>query len=471
MLETLEVEKYRRKVTPVERAFRRAPYAIVTVVARIKGNVSEQVLTDAVSKVQQRHPNLRVRIEEDDDHVPWFTSEGVKEIPVEIVARESDDHWIEVYHEVCKVPFEFDERPAIRFILVQSPVISELILLCHHIICDGMSLAYLARDLMVYLGDPDREVELLPDPVTINRDTVPEDVSSLNVVYRFLVKRLNKKWVKERIYFDLEDYKNINEAYWKKFKHRMFSIELTEEQTSALVDRCRKEGVTVNSAIVTAFNGAHYIVQGDKSHLANTGVAGSVRNRLRRPVGEVMGFYAGLVLLEFKYNLKSSFWENARKLHQKVTPQYTDKNLFLGAVLNYSIEQTFKEAATFKMMGRLVPPDSTRYDKLSVFSKRDDRLVSFLKRRKMDDLDKTVMGTVVTNLTKMDFLRKYGSLELDRLIFNPGSSAPLAIVSVVVGAVTCSGKLSLVMEYAEKTDDTETMKKIKEKTMELLLDK
>ncbi|MHA2334602.1 MAG: condensation domain-containing protein [Candidatus Hodarchaeales archaeon] len=193
MLETLKVEKYRRKVTPVERAFRRAPYAIVTMVPRIKGNISEQMLKDAVSKVQQRHPNLRVRIEEDDDHVPWFTSEGVKEIPVEIVSRESDDHWIEVYHEACKVPFEFDHRPAIRFILVQSAIISELIILCHHIICDGMSLAYLARDLMIHLGDPDREVEVLPDPVTIDKGTVPEDVSSLNVVYRYLVNRLNNK--------------------------------------------------------------------------------------------------------------------------------------------------------------------------------------------------------------------------------------------------------------------------------------
>ncbi|MFW9997569.1 MAG: condensation domain-containing protein [Candidatus Odinarchaeota archaeon] len=469
MLETPKVEKYRRKVTPVERAFRRAPYAIVTMVARIKGNVSEKMLKDAVSKVQQRHALLRVRIEEDADHVPWFTSEGVKEIPVETVARKSSDHWIEIYHEACKTPFEFNERPAIRFILMQSPTVSELIILCHHIICDGMSLAYLARDLMVHLGDPDREIEVLPDPVTINKDTVPEKVSSLNAVYRFLVKRLNKKWDKQKIFFDQEDYKNINDAYWKKFKHRMLSIELTEEQTSVLVDRCRKEGVTVNSAIVTAFNGAHYIIQGDESHLANTGVAGSVRNRLTRPAGEAMGFYAGLIVSKYKYSRKLTFWDNTRNFHKRIKPMYNNKNLFLGAVLNLSIDPTFKEAVTFKMMSGFVSAGSTKYDKLSAFSKRNDRTVSFIKRRKMDNLDKTVMGTVLTNLTRMEFSRKYGPLELDCLIFNPGSSAPLAMVSVVVGAVTTSGKLSMVMEYAEKTGDKETMKKIKEKMIELLL--
>lgn len=180
----------------------------------------------------------RVRIKEDNDHDPWFTSVGVKEIPVDIVPRKSDDHWIKVFSEACQIPFEFDARPAIRFILVQSPIKSELIILCHHIICDGMSLAYLARDLMVHLGDPTREVEVLPDQVPIDRDNIPKEVS-FNAIVRFFINRINKKWEKDKIYFDQEDYRNLNEAYWMNFKHQMFSIELSETQTSALVDRCR----------------------------------------------------------------------------------------------------------------------------------------------------------------------------------------------------------------------------------------
>ena len=122
MEQTLNVKKYERKVTPIERAsFSRAPYTVVMVVARIKGNVSENMLRDAVTKVQYRHPNLRVRIRTDENQDLWFTTEGVKEIPIEIVPRESEDHWIEVYHDACMIPFEFEERPAIRFILVQSP--------------------------------------------------------------------------------------------------------------------------------------------------------------------------------------------------------------------------------------------------------------------------------------------------------------------------------------------------------------
>jgi len=222
-----DVKSYARRVSPVERVFTGSPYSIVSVVAWIRGDVSESKLRETVLKVQQRHPNLRVRITEDAGGDPWFTSEGAGEIPVEIVPRESDDQWIKVVRESCRVPFEFETRPPIRFILVRSSGKSELIILCHHIICDGMSLAYLARDLMIHLGDPTREVEVLPDPAPIDRDNIPKDVS-LNAVVRFLINRMNKKWEKERISFDQEDYRNLHEAYWANFQHEMLSVELSE---------------------------------------------------------------------------------------------------------------------------------------------------------------------------------------------------------------------------------------------------
>ena len=65
MSENQEVMKYERKATPAERFYTRSPFSIVTMVARIKGNVTEEMLKDAVAKVQQRHSLLNVRIRDD----------------------------------------------------------------------------------------------------------------------------------------------------------------------------------------------------------------------------------------------------------------------------------------------------------------------------------------------------------------------------------------------------------------------
>jgi len=462
------VNAYERKVTPIERSLSFSPFAIVTMVARVRGDVSGRMLADAVSKVQQRHPLLRARIVEDRAHDLWFTSEGAGEIPIEVVPRESEEHWVQVFHEACQVPFEFDARPAIRFILVQSPAVSELIILCHHIICDGLSLAYLAKDLMIHLGDPERDVEVLPDPVPLDRGSMPQDVS-VGRIAQFFVNRINRKWAQARVFFDQEDYRALCEAYWRDYTHRMLSIELSEAQTSTLVDRCRREQVTVNTALTAAFVGAQVVVQGDRPYHSTIGIAGSVRDRLREPVGEGMGFYAGVVTCKCGYDVKTSFWENARQFHDRITPLYTNKVLFQDLLTWCYLDSSILEALNFKRLGGLVSPDSPRYDKLSAFGERDDVILALLKREKMDSLDRVVMGTAVTNLTRMDFARTYGPLALDRLIMNPGGAFPLSNVGLVLGAVTCSGKLSLVVEYAEQAVDTGTMEQVKDRAMAFLL--
>lgn len=123
----------------------------------------------------------------------------------------------------------------------------------------------------------------------------------------------------------------------------------------------------------------------------------------------------------------------------------------------------------FKKLGTLVPTDSTRYEKLSAFSQKEDVVLRLLKRDKMESPEMKFMGLTITNLGRLDFPKAYGALELDRLIMQPGGAFPLSHVNLVLGAVTCPGKLSLVVEYAEEAVDTDTMEKIKDKAMDFLL--
>jgi hypothetical protein len=198
-------------------------------------------------------------------------------------------------------------------------------------------------------------------------------------------------------------------------------------------------------------------------------VAANLRDRIPNPVGEGMGMYAGGVELKFKYNDKRDFWENARKFHNKIRPKFTNKSLF-GDVLNWLyLEPTIFEAMNFKKLGGLVPSDSARYEKLSDFSKKEDVVYRLLKRDNIESLETKHWGTAVTNLGRLDFPATYGALALDRLIMQPGGGIPLANANLVLGAVTCSGKLSLVVEYAEEAVDTVTMEKIKDQAMQFLL--
>lgn len=461
-------QRYERRITPIERLFTRSPFSIVTMVVRIRGHVTEAMLRDALAKVNRRHPNLRVRIIEDENGDPRFTSDGAKAIPIEVLPRESDEQWIEVLEKTSQVPFKFAERPPIRFILLASPDKADLVIVSHHMICDGLSLAYLARDLMVHLGDPSRELDVLPDPVLVDRDTISGKLS-LNPLVRAILRKINRKWQQERIVFDQQDYRDLTAAYWRNFHHSTLPVELTEAHTSDLVARCRAESVTVNTALTAAFVEAQIHVQGMKPSHSSIGIGVSLRDRLRGPVGEAMGFYAGVLTLKYNHHRKGSFWENARRLHRRIKPLLRRQSMLKDPLTWCYLDPTILEAMNFKKLGGLVPADAPRYEKLSTFAARKDVVQRILKRGRMDSLNRVFMGTAVTNLTRLDFQRKHGELELDRLILQPGGAFPLSQVGLVVGAVTCSGKLSLALEYAEEVVDTQTMNQVGEKALELLL--
>jgi len=180
--------------------------------------------------------------------------------------------------------------------------------------------------------------------------------------------------------------------------------------------------------------------------------------------------YAGGVELKLRYNHKRAFWENARRFHKRIQPTFTSKKLF-GAILNWLyLDPTVSEAMSFKKLGGLVPRDSARYEKLSAFGERDDVVLRILKRDKLGTLEDRYWGTAVTNLGRLEFSRAYGALELDRMIMQPGGGIPLANANLVLGAVTCSGKLSLVVEYAREAVETATMQQIKDNAMVYLLE-
>ncbi len=182
-----------------------------------------------------------------------------------------------------------------------------------------------------------------------------------------------------------------------------------------------------------------------------------------------MGFYAGKVDLKFKYYVKKSLWDNARAFQKKTTKMYTQDNFFKDTKTFVALDPSLMEARNLKLLGGMVPTSRPKYEKLSSFAKRQDTLLKLLKRSKADSLEKIIMGTAITNLTRMDFPQKYGNLELDRLILQPGGGFPLATVNLVVGVVTCSNKLSMLLEYAEEQLDTNTAQKIKTTALEILL--
>ena len=128
-------------------------------------------------------------------------------------------------------------------------------------------------------------------------------------------------------------------------------------------------------------------------------------------------------------------------------------------------DASYISAITFKVYGHLVESGSPSFDKISAFYNRNDVLSGILRRKGINDADSIINGTLMTNLTRLDFPKKYGSLELVHLIMNPGVSAHF---NIIVGALTCSNKLSLLLTNNQQNVTRENLESIMDTALRLL---
>jgi len=451
-------KEFERKLNSFERRFFRSPTQTISIVARVKGYISEEDLKNAITKVRQQHLLVGVRIYMDENDDPWYTNQTVSENPIKVVQRTSDDDWNRELLNEYKIRFKLSEGPLARFVLLRSSEISEVLIVCHHVICDGMSLAIVARDLLMYLGNPDRKVQEMPEAPPATKDNFPIDVK-IGKAISFAIKKLNEKWQNNKVIFDEEDEDNIFKAFYDKHELKVISVELDEKQTSRLVEKCKQHGVTVNSALNTAFLAARNDVRGALNRKIMVPV--NTRKYYKKPIGEHFGVYVSGFEIKLSYNRKKDFWENAKIFNEKARENlYIDK-IFKFAAITDIIDQTIVDARQFSFFGPLVPSSSSRYEKIHAFSSDEKNVINKRAKKQIPDLP----GLAITNLGRLDYPTLYGSLELHRFILIT-SGTPY--IELVIPVVTVAGKLTFTTNYLEETTDTTTMESIKKKVLEYL---
>jgi NRPS condensation-like uncharacterized protein len=454
------INHYERRLQGHERRHFRAPNSIIPIVVRIKGNVNKNNLTTAIIKAQQRHTLLRVRIKFDKTNTAWFTTKETEEIPIKIMGRTDDNQWISVCEKESKIPFDFHIRPPIRIILLYSPNKSDLILFCHHMFCDGLSVAYLARDIMQILGDPSKKLEILPPPPLLNYENIPDYVKD-NVIIKKFIDRINSKWKNEEIVFDHNDYLSIFIAYWTHNTHLIQIIELSEQETDALINKCRIEHVSVNSMLFAAFLKAQYRVkEQDRPQKQKAGVAVDVRNKLKTPAGESFGFFAAGFIDTYKFKNNINFWEMTRRIHKRISKKLSKNEFFINLLRAGNLEPSIHDALIMKTYGALITNKDNRFNKILSFSNRKDAVSKMAKK-----FGAMHFGFAITNLGRLDFPRYYGNLELERLLIFPPTGPT---IETTIFAATVSGKLTIVMSFVEEVIGKNEMVKLNKRLEDIL---
>ena len=285
--------------------------SIFAMVATVRGKVTAAALYEALNKLRLRHPLLAIRLFLDDESTLSWTTENVGDFQIRRVERTNADTWIDAIKTDLQIPFN---GPFVRFMLISSGESSdsdvcELGIVCHHGFADGLSGAYLMRDLLTYLGDPNRPVDSLPVPPS------HDDIAAMTLMGSVGEPFAGVKITQLPENAPLEALDNLFLLPWS----------LDEMQTSALVSRSREKSVSVHGIVCAALLKAFAEEKNDSSCAVSSPV--NLRPYSALPIGEAFGLFIHPALLA-KVDCQRDLWEIAAEIVAQTQAQITKENLF-----------------------------------------------------------------------------------------------------------------------------------------------
>jgi hypothetical protein len=311
------------------------PYNMVVAV-QIRGDVTAGRLREALDRAQRRHPLLGVNTEPGPKGIPWFSSEGVDAIPLAVVERAGPEVAQRLADSELRSTFAMDDArqprlPLLRVALLRPrdpdrPV--DVVFTVQHVIADGLSMVFLVRDLLRFMEHPEAPVTVLDAPANdadLLSAAVRRRIPTTDRRFR-IVLRLASAWAWLRL--------GRRPEKPRKPAQYHLSFELTPEQTDRLGARCRREGVSVQSAVCTAFLPGFPAVH----------VPVNLRPLLARDVGESVGLFIGAVEVQLRYRPAPGLWENARRLQRRLRS---------GLRKPFGVYQLFSKAVPAEAVRRL----------------------------------------------------------------------------------------------------------------------
>ena len=305
-----------RKLSPIERftcLLGLEEPVCFAMTARFRGPIPIELLQAALDKVRRRHPLAAVRVVDGPAGEPWYQSTVSEPAPLRVIEPDGREDWtVVVARELTRL---MDPRvdPLVRFIWIQGPDHGDLVLICHHAVADGLSTAYMMRDVHRFLGDSAAEVEplaLMP-PM---EDLIPaemESAQSMNLLGE--IKTIVRNGLPGRVD------RNVTPQHPR---FRLLTGSLEPDLTALLTDKSRAMGTSVHGAIGAAFLlsfAGHFGEATGYRRTLQTPI--NLRHLLTPPTGEAFGFFVSQVHTEVDCAPGRDFWEVARDLREGVVRQ------------------------------------------------------------------------------------------------------------------------------------------------------
>lgn len=294
---------------------------------RLRGDVSDEQFYAALRQVRVRHPALASA-----------TTESGAPYPVSARSGCSDTDWIETAQQALRQSFPNGSGPFARFELLRRAGSFDLVAAFDHGVCDGMSGVFVLRDLLQALADPQATLVPVPAPPRTGELIPPAAMTDRGLRARvaYATMQLRARILLARLFRR----KAAGPAAVRpagsgelppERRYNILPTQLTATQTTALLARCKQEGVSVHAAICAAWLLAETGRRGARAGNISSPV--NLRSFLSQRVGETSGVFLSIVETRLECAPGQDVWSLARRFKQKFSRELRPERLFFKPLL------------------------------------------------------------------------------------------------------------------------------------------
>ena len=422
-----------------ERLYLRSPSINVCFRALVEGTWDKNKMEEALKKVCIRHPLIHCSVEIDNDNNGWLVQ---KDGAINIEYYNSNEmDWQTWYKKSDNIPFDFSNGPLAQFCIIIGKN-TEIIILGHHIIGDGIGYLNLVKDILLAL---DNNIDTTPQiPPSEPADRYFKETVLLDPETKSYAAWLNEEWRRNKVRFSEKDYLEFFEQYRKKCIPGFYMASLDGGALKKLREKSKSNGLTVNEIIASAFSAAMMETLGGEE--LRLGVAANIRNELVSEPNNCMGNYVTGISAKIPYKRENDFPINAKNIAALLKEQLNNpKNRHLVIHFLNEFDKDLIEATMFAAYGNF---DNATAKKLA-------ELIGEQTENK---------GLGISNLGMYDFNTYKKIKVMDVQFIGPAFPANL----LTVGVITANNNMNLCLRYNEGEIKQDIIKTIYQKSLELM---
>ena len=422
-----------------ERLYLRSPSINVCFRVIIEGKIEKNQFEKAIEKVCIRHPFLNSHLEIDSDNNAWLIQKN-DSISIEYYQSNEID-WQNWYKNTDNNVFDFLRGPLVKFCVIVG-MNTEIILLGHHIIGDGIGYFNLVQDIFSAL---DNRIEITPQiPPYEDTDKYFKDTILLDPGVHSYACGLNEEWRKSRVKISEKQYIEFFKQYRSNYSPNLYMASIEGDVIKQLLEKSKTYCLTVNELIASAFSIATMEILNNKE--IRLGVAANIRNELISEPNNCMGNYVTGISAKVYYDPSNDFAFNAKTISTLLKEQ-------LSNLKNRHLVVHFLGEFDKDLLESIMPAAYGNFD--HSVSKKLAELIGEQVENK---------GIGISNLGRHNIFNYKNIKILDIQFIGPAFPANL----LTVGVITVNNKLNLCLRYNAGEMKEDNVKIICEKAIKLL---